>query len=90
MSDDIDGPPVDQCLRRAGSRTGTGVTSGVADRLCRLLRCDRGVAAVEFGLAAPILLGAPVPVADLGIAFAKQQQVRQAVQAGAQYTTNHP
>ncbi len=55
-----------------------------------LLGCDRGVAAVEFALAAPILLGALVPVADLGIAFAKQQQLRQAVQAGAQYAASHP
>ncbi len=90
MSDDIDGLPVDQGWRRAGSRTGTGVTSGVADRLRRLLGCSRGVAAVEFALAAPILLGVLVPVADLGIAFAKQQQLRQAVQAGAQYAASHP
>jgi Flp pilus assembly protein TadG len=58
--------------------------------LRRLLGCDRGVAAVEFGLAAPILLAALVPVADLGIAFSKQQQLRQAVQAGAQYAETHP
>ena len=30
------------------------------------------------------------PVADLGIAVAKQQQQRQAVQAGAQYAASHP
>ena len=31
-----------------------------------------------------------MPVADLGIAFSKQQQLRQAVQAGAQYAAIHP
>ena len=90
MSNDVDGSSVDQGGRRAGNRTGTEVTSGVADRLRRLLGCSRGVAAVEFALAAPILLGALVPVADLGIAFAKQQQLRQAVQAGAQYAASQP
>ncbi|MGE0258947.1 MAG: TadE/TadG family type IV pilus assembly protein, partial [Alphaproteobacteria bacterium] len=48
------------------------------------------MAAVEFALAAPILLGALIPVADLGLAFAKQQQLRQAVLAGAQYAAGHP
>lgn len=90
MSNDVDGSSVDQGGRRAGNRTGTEVTSGVADRLRRLLGCSRGVAAVEFALAAPILLGALVPVADLGIAFAKQQQLRQAVQAGALYAASQP
>jgi Flp pilus assembly protein TadG len=85
MSKNIDGLPVDHGRRRAGNRAEARMTSGVTDRLRRLLGCSRGVAAVEFALAAPILLGALVPVADLGIAFAKQQQLRQAVQAGAQY-----
>ena len=90
MGNDIDGCPVDRAGRRVGHRSGTRLTSGFADRLRRLLRCKRGVAAVEFALAAPLLMGALVPVADLGIAFAKQQQVRQAVQAGAQYASSHP
>ena len=37
-----------------------------------------------------MLLAVLVPVADLGIAFSTQQQLRQAVQAGAQYAASHP
>jgi Flp pilus assembly protein TadG len=58
-------------------------------RLRRLVRCDSGNSAIEFGLAAPILIGLLVPVADLGIAFAEQIQVQQAAQAGAQYALLH-
>lgn len=72
------------------SRTGTGAASRFAARLRPLLRCNRGVAAVEFGLAAPVLLAVLIPVADLGIAFSSQQQLRQAVQAGAQYAASQP
>jgi Flp pilus assembly protein TadG len=90
MSNRIDGSPVDKGGLRAGNRTGTGVTSGFAAPLRRLLRCNRGVAAIEFGLGAPMLLAVLVPVADLGIAFSTQQQLRQAVQAGAQYAAIHP
>lgn len=57
--------------------------------LARLGRAIGGTAAVEFGLAAPILMGLLVPVADLGIAFAEQMQVQQAAQAGAQYALLH-
>jgi Flp pilus assembly protein TadG len=55
-----------------------------------LLGARDGTSAVEFAVAAPILLGLLVPVADLGIAFAQRQQVQQAVQAGAQYASFHP
>jgi Flp pilus assembly protein TadG len=55
-----------------------------------LLRAKGGTSAVEFALAAPILMGLLVPVADLGTAFAQRQQVQQAVQAGAQYASFHP
>jgi Flp pilus assembly protein TadG len=63
--------------------------AGVA-RIGRFCACDRGAAAVEFGLATPLLLGLLVPIVDLGIGFSKQQQLRQAVQAGALYATIHP
>jgi Flp pilus assembly protein TadG len=53
-------------------------------------RSVSGAAAVEFAVAAPILLGLLVPVADLGFAYSTQLQVQQAVQAGAQYASNHP
>ena len=54
-----------------------------------LIRGRRGTSAVEFALAAPVLVGLLVPVADLGIAYARQIQVQQAAQAGAQYATFH-
>jgi Flp pilus assembly protein TadG len=53
-------------------------------------RSTAGTAAVEFALAAPVLLGLLVPVADLGVAYSRQIQVQQAAQAGAQYATFHP
>jgi Flp pilus assembly protein TadG len=49
-----------------------------------------GTAAIEFALAAPLLLGLLMPVADLGLAFSRQIQVQQAAQAGAQYASLHP
>ena len=77
MSNRINGLPVAEGGSGAGNRSGAGVTGGFAAGLRRLLRCKRGVGAVEFGLAAPVLLAVLVPVADLGIAFATQQQLRQ-------------
>jgi Flp pilus assembly protein TadG len=90
MSQKIGGLPVDNSGCCAGGRTGTRRASGLVASLRGLLRCDRGVAAVEFGLSAPLLLAVLVPVADLGIAFSQQQQLEQAVQAGALYATMHP
>src|SRR5712691_5743128 len=61
-----------------------------ASRLRALVRAERGNAAVEFALAAPILLGLLVPMADLGMAFSQQIKVQQAAAAGAQYAALHP
>ena len=58
-------------------------------RVARLVRADRGNAAVEFAIATPILIALLVPVADLGIAFSQQLQVQEAAQAGAQYAVLH-
>src|SRR3954453_19461449 len=80
----------DECGPHGGGDTGTRASNGCVLRLRRLLRCDRGVAAIEFGLSAPVLLAVLVPVADLGLALSKQQELRQAVQAGAQYAALHP
>jgi Flp pilus assembly protein TadG len=86
MSNHIGGSPVDHDGPRGGDRIAmTGAMKRLGARLGRLLHADRGVAAVEFGLAAPIMLAALVPAADLGIAFSQQQRLQQAVQAGAQY-----
>ena len=86
----IGGLPVGKDGPRAESRTGTGRTRDIAALLRRLRRCERGVAAVEFGLTAPLLLIVLVPVVDLGIAFAMQQQLQNAAQAGAQYAATQP
>lgn len=59
-------------------------------RLASLLRAEHGNAALEFALAAPLLVALLVPVADLGMAFSQKIQVQQAAQAGAQYATIHP
>ena len=48
-------------------------------------RAVAGVAAVEFALAATVLMLALTPVVDLGMAYYQQLQVQGAVQAGAQY-----
>jgi Flp pilus assembly protein TadG len=58
--------------------------------LRRLLAARSGTSVVEFAVAAPVLLGLLVPVADLGVAFAQRVEVQQAVQAGAQYAAFHP
>jgi Flp pilus assembly protein TadG len=67
-----------------------GTLRRVASTLSALRRGKGGTAAVEFALAAPVLLGLLVPVADLGIAYAEKNQVEQAAQAGAQYAAFHP
>jgi Flp pilus assembly protein TadG len=50
-----------------------------------LLRDRSGVAAIEFALAAPILVAALVGIADVGMGIYKQMQLINAVQAGARY-----
>jgi Flp pilus assembly protein TadG len=48
-----------------------------------------GVAAVEFGLLAPMLLLIVAASIDLGLAYSAQTKVQQAAQAGAQYALRH-
>jgi Flp pilus assembly protein TadG len=59
-------------------------------RFIFLFRGSEGTAAVEFGLAAPLLLGLLVPIVDLGMACSQRIQVQQSAQAGAQYAAFHP
>lgn len=59
-------------------------------RFILMFRATGGAAAVEFGLAVPLLLGLLVPIADLGMAFSQRIQVQQSAQAGAQYAAFHP
>lgn len=58
-------------------------------QLRRLLRAADGMSAVEFGLAAPILMAILSPVVELGQAFHQQMEVQNAAQAGAQYALRH-
>jgi Flp pilus assembly protein TadG len=61
-----------------------------ASRLAALVCGEGGTSAVEFALAAPLLVGLLVPMADLGMAFSQQIKVQQAAAAGAQYAALHP
>jgi Flp pilus assembly protein TadG len=74
---------------RSGSCIESHTASGGVAWLRRLLCCNRGAVAVEFGLSAPLLLAVLAPIADLGMAFSQQHQLEEAVQAGAQYAATH-
>ena len=54
-----------------------------------LLRRNDGVAALEFALITPVLVGLLVPLTDLGMGFYQQMQVRDAAAAGSQYASRH-
>lgn len=56
----------------------------------RLLRCTRGVSAVEFALFAPMLFFALVVVADLGLALYQRMTIDHILRAGAQSATMDP
>jgi len=58
-------------------------------RLRALWRAQDGVAAVEFGLLAPMLLLIVAAVVDLGLAYSAEIKVQQSAQAGAQYALLH-
>jgi Flp pilus assembly protein TadG len=57
--------------------------------LRKLCRAEDGIAAVEFGLLAPMLLLIVAASIDLGLAYSAQMKVQQAAQAGAQYALLH-
>jgi len=62
-----------------------------ADVSRRSLRRDlRGVAAIEFGLAIPFLLALVIGIAEVGTASYESMQVKNAVEAGALYASQHP
>jgi Flp pilus assembly protein TadG len=55
------------------------------------LAADRtGLAMVEFGLGAALLLGALSPLVDLGLAYSQQIKLQNAAEAGAQYASLNP
>ena len=58
--------------------------SAVPGCAVRLWRCDRGVAAVEFGLLSPIMAFVLVAGVDLGLALSERMSLDNALRAGAQ------
>ena len=61
----------------------------VCKRLRSVLRAVEGNAAIEFALAAPLLVGILIPVVDFGMAIYQKMEVEDAAQAGAQYALLH-
>jgi Flp pilus assembly protein TadG len=55
----------------------------------RFLGDDRGAAAVEFGLLAPMLVAILLPMIDLGMGAYVKMRVQDAAEAGAQYALEH-
>lgn len=53
--------------------------------LIRILRCRKGVSAVEFALVTPVLLAGIMSLVDLGVAVFHKMEVTSAVRSGAQY-----
>ena len=54
-----------------------------------LARAREGNAAVEFSIAAPVLVIIFVPLIDIGMGIYQQMQVQDAAQAGTQYAMAH-
>ena len=57
----------------------------LSNQLRRLKRDERGVAAVEFAIAAPVMLFGLVIMTDLGLATNEHMTLDQAVRAGADF-----
>ena len=51
--------------------------------------CTAGLAAVEFGIMAPVLVLALICTVDLGLGVYRKMQVQNAAQAGAEYALTH-
>lgn len=56
--------------------------------ILRFFACDRGTSAVEFAVAAPVLLIGLVIVTDVGLAVAGRMKLDQAVRSGAEFAMN--
>jgi Flp pilus assembly protein TadG len=59
------------------------------DRLFGSDNCDSGLAAIEFGMIAPVLALAIIGTVDLGMGIYRKMQVQNAAQAGAEYAVTH-
>ena len=51
------------------------------------LRCERGVAAVEFAMITPVFVILAIATVDLGMGFYRKMQVQNAAEAGVTYAT---
>lgn len=73
-----------------GSRLKSHGILARARELASRLRDDRsGVAAVQFGILAPVLVVMGICTIDLGTGIYRKMQVQNAAQAGAQYAAAH-
>lgn len=59
-------------------------------RLCKLIHDRRGASAIEFALAVPVLITLIIGILQLGILFAANAGLQQAVEEGARYATIYP
>ena len=57
----------------------------LSSKIASLFHDCRAVSAVEFAITAPLLIGMLIPLVDLGLGIAKNTQLHNAAQAGAQY-----
>ena len=71
----------------------SNVAYAIRRQLSRLFgtrgNCVAGLAAVEFGLIAPLLALALICTIDLGLGVFRKMQVQNAAQAGAEYALTH-
>jgi Flp pilus assembly protein TadG len=56
----------------------------ISRHLFRFLKCDRGVAAIEMGIFAPILIVGTILMADVGLAVGARMDLDRNVRAGVQ------
>jgi Flp pilus assembly protein TadG len=61
------------------------VQGRLSSKIASVLQDCRAVSAVEFAVTAPLLIGMLIPLVDLGMGIAKNTQLHNAAQAGAQY-----
>ena len=57
--------------------------------IAALLRAPDGSVAIEFSIAAPVMVIIFIPLIDIGMGIYQQMQVQDAAQAGAQYAMVH-
>ncbi len=65
----------------------------LSDQLGLLSKCARarsGTAAIEFGIAMPMLLVLLIGLTEVGLAVYQAMQVQDAAEAGAMYASQHP